>query len=305
MSFSQLEKETLCLEQVCAQEQASLFISTYYTSVRTVPNLVPIYDMIPEKLGVFEGAPEWIAKRLAIERGSAFACISENTKKDLLELYPALPEACAAVTLCGVDNKRFQPASAADIAEFCKSAGLTKPYFVLSSGVYEYKNARLFFEAMSMLSSEAAYDVIVPGGVYTLGQLGAEKARCEIFSGVLSDEDLRLAYAGAIGFVYPSLYEGFGLPILEAMACGCPVITTTRSSMPEAAGDAALYADTADQLADALCEVQKPAIRQRLIEAGDERAASFSWKAMAIELQLLSQTLISQSLHMPLETQRL
>ncbi len=111
----------------------------------------------------------------------------------------------------------------------------------------------------------------------------------------LSDEELALAYSGAMALVYPSKYEGFGMPVLEAMACGCPVITCPNASIPEVAGDAAIYVndDDVDGLANALCEVQKPSIRNSLIAAGLAQAKKFSWSKMA---QTVSSALIDTTL---------
>jgi hypothetical protein len=116
----------------------------------------------------------------------------------------------------------------------------------------------------------------------------------------LSDDELRIAYSGAIALVYPSKYEGFGLPVLEALACGCPVITCPNSSIPEVAGNAAIYVEDSDvhAMADALCEVQKPSIRQGLISAGLEQAKKFSWTKMAdtVSSALINATLLHLNL---------
>ena len=103
----------------------------------------------------------------------------------------------------------------------------------------------------------------------------APKVRARQLS--LSDEELRLAYAGAAALVYPSRYEGFGLPVAEAMACGCPVITTKLASLPEVAGDAALYVDPDDpkSLREALNAVRDPERRATLVAAGTVQASAF------------------------------
>jgi glycosyltransferase involved in cell wall biosynthesis len=293
--FSRLERETNILEAFCREERAALFISTYFTSVRTVPTLVPVYDMIPEKLGVYSGAPECKAKRQAIELGSAFACISENTKRDLIECYPSVATKSLAVTLCGVNRETFAPASPQQIAALRSNLGLTQPYFVLAGGGPEYKNTRMLFDAMQRLASQASFAVVNTGGPYSAEQLGVGNAKCTVISGGFSDTELRLLYAGASALVYPSLYEGFGLPILEAMSSGCPVITTTVSSIPEVAGEAAIYVDTPEALARAICDVHDPAIREGLIAAGYARATTFSWTQTAYRLRQLAQNILAEA----------
>jgi hypothetical protein len=111
----------------------------------------------------------------------------------------------------------------------------------------------------------------------------------------LSDEELRAAYSGAVALVYPSIYEGFGLPVLEAITCGCPVITCPNASIPEVAGEAALYVndDDVNGMANALCDIQKPDVRNSLTVAGLEQAKNFSWSNMA---RIVSSTLIDATL---------
>jgi hypothetical protein len=112
----------------------------------------------------------------------------------------------------------------------------------------------------------------------------------------LSDQEMRAAYSGAVALVFPSTYEGFGLPILEALACGCPVITCPNGSIPEVAGEAALYVndDDVDALTNALCEVQKPDVRKNLKAPGLEQAKKFSWSKMASKVSavLINATLL-------------
>jgi glycosyltransferase involved in cell wall biosynthesis len=103
-----------------------------------------------------------------------------------------------------------------------------------------------------------------------------------IFTGYVAEEDLPVLYNGAVAFVFPSLYEGFGLPVLEAMACGTPVITSNTTSLPEVAGDAAVLINPMD--ADELCEAMSTILadhsrREKLRQKGLMRAAEFSWKS--------------------------
>ncbi|MFM5947350.1 MAG: glycosyltransferase, partial [Dolichospermum sp.] len=112
--------------------------------------------------------------------------------------------------------------------------------------------------------------------------------------------ELALAYSGAVALVYPSKYEGFGMPLLEAMACGCPVITCPNASIPEVTGEAAIYVNDDDvpALANALCEVQKPNIKTALITAGLVQSKNFSWTKMAkiVSSELINTTLLTLNL---------
>ena len=118
------------------------------------------------------------------------------------------------------------------------------------------------------------------------------------FTGFIPDEDIPAMYNLAEALVYPSLYEGFGIPVLEAMACGCPVVTTKTGCTPEVAGDAAVLVDPldCDEIADAICTVlTDSALWEELITKGFKRAAEFDWKRCAQEtIALLESVAVGQ-----------
>ncbi|MEM9922278.1 MAG: glycosyltransferase [Cyanobacteria bacterium P01_D01_bin.50] len=271
------------LQQICDEEGADLFISSYYTTPITTPSVFMAHDMIPEVMGWNLNHPMWREKHYGIQHASAYIAVSENTARDLVKCFPDINSDSIAVAPLGVKNT-FKPAEVEDINTFKSKYGITKPYFLLVGPSTGYKNSTLFFAAFAQLASRNGFDIVCTGSgdilapewrIYTSGST--------VHTLQLSDEELAIAYSGAIVLAYPSEYEGFGLPILEAMACGCPVITCANASIPEVAGEAAIYINdnNAEELANALCEVQKPGIRQSLINRGLEQANKFSWSSTA------------------------
>jgi glycosyltransferase involved in cell wall biosynthesis len=283
------------LQQVCDREGADLFISTYYTTPLSTPSVFMAYDMIPEVLQANLNEPMWKEKHHAIRHASGYISISENTARDLTKFFPEIALESVTVAHCGVDSL-FSPASQQDINSFKTKYGISKPYFLLVGSGADYKNAILFFQAFSQLPSTQGFEIVCTGsGVLLEGELRNYTLGSVVHKLQLSDEELRLAYSGAVALIYPSKYEGFGMPVLEAMSCGCPVITCPNASIPEVVGEAALYVNDEDieGLADALCEVQKPKIRNSLIAAGLQQAQKFSWLKMA---QIMSAALIKATL---------
>jgi glycosyltransferase involved in cell wall biosynthesis len=272
------------LQSLLSEEGAQLFASTYYTSVPDTQSLLMVHDMIPEVLRWNLAEPTWVEKHLAITRAKHFACVSENTLRDLRGFFPSIPHDACEVIRNGIDRNRFKPATPEAMIALHEKYSISKPYFIMVGSGGGYKNAKMLIEALEALPTRHGFDVILAtrGGVpYELMQAAAQGI---VRTLPLSDEELCAAYSGAVALVYPSLYEGFGLPILEAMACNCPVITNTAASLPEVAGEAALYAPDAKTLADMLCEVQRPSVQARLVTAGRERVGLFSWDTAAEQL---------------------
>ncbi|MEG4092162.1 methyltransferase domain-containing protein [Microcoleus sp. Pol12B4] len=293
--YSKTDADREMLQQVCDETGADLFISTYYTTPLSTPSVFMAYDMIPEVLRANLNEPMWREKHHAISHASGYISISKNTARDLTKFSPEIPLESVTVAHCGVDNL-FAPASQEEINSFKTKYGISKPYFISVGGGSDYKNTILFFQAFGKLASKQGFEIVCTG----TGILLEEELRNYTLGSVVhklhvSDDELRLAYAGAVALIYPSKYEGFGMPVLEAMSCGCPVITCPNASIPEVAGEAALYVNDEDVegLAHALCEVQKPKIRNSLIAAGLQRAQNFSWSKMA---QTMSAALINGTL---------
>ena len=298
-SYNNTDIDREMLQQVCNEEGAELFISTYYTTPTDTPSVFMAYDMIPEVVGADLSQLMWQEKHQGINHASAFIAISGNTAQDITKFFPNIPSDSISVAHCGVDPL-FSPASDAEINAFKYQYGINKPYFLLGS-LGGYKNSILFFQAFAQLANKQGFDIVVTGASSQLPPEWRQyTAGCTVHGLQLTDEELRLAYAGAVALVYPSKYEGFGMPLVEAMACGCPVITCANGSIPEVAGDAAIYVndDDVEGMVNAICEVQKPSVRNTLISAGSQQAKQFSWSKMAdtVSSVLINTTLLRLNL---------
>lgn len=271
------------LQRVCDHVGAGWFVSTYYTTPLHTPSVFMCYDMIPEVLNFDLDQPAWRQKTRAIHEARAFIAISHTSAVDLLWFHPRLHSVPALVAHCGTD---FTPAPAAAVAAFRQRYGLGRPYIMLSGTRTDYKNALLVFRALAHLGSlRRELAILCCGGRPTLEpELAALAADTPVIVAHLDDHELQAAYTGAVALAYPSIYEGFGLPPLEAMACGTPVITAPAPAIAEVCGDAAAYVSprNAAGLAQEMARLLRDeAARADHVRRGMDRAARFTWQATA------------------------
>jgi glycosyltransferase involved in cell wall biosynthesis len=209
---------------------------------------------------------------------------SQSTKRDLHRYYK-LPLNKIQVVYCGLDHSRFKIPENKDVVAVKQKYNLTG-YFLMVGASYPHKNIGKAIQAFSNLkTSLPKLELVIVGGKKNyIHELQSEIRNSNIgrvrFIDYISPADLPAFYAGAIALVYPSLYEGFGLPPLEAMACGCPVIVSNTSSLPEVCGDSAFYINPAsiEDIAGAMHTLAMDQnIRYKLREKGLKRASLFNW----------------------------
>lgn len=255
-------------------------------TVVTVHDLA--YLRLPDRLPT--GRRRYFATltRASVWRASRVLAVSESTKWDIVELLGVPPERIAVTPLAA--DTSFRPVTGEALEVFLAEHGIVRP-FVLSVGTLEpRKNLPTLLRAFARIAGEVPHDLVLAGPEgWMTDEIHDTRRRLNLgdrlrFTGYVEAEVLPAWYSAADLFVYPSLYEGFGLPPLEAMACGTPVITSDVSSLPEVVGDAALTVPPTDEtaLAAAMHRVLgHPALRADLRSRGLERARRFSWERTA------------------------
>jgi len=281
--YARLADDQMMLQDICDSENASLFVSTYYSRPVNTRTALMIHDMMPEVLGADLFEPMWIEKRHAIKHASSYISVSNNSARDLVRIHPDIAARPITVAHCGVPDD-YDVATPEEIDAIRKKYGITKPYFMLSGGRQGHKNAILFFKAFAMHPWRDDLAIVATGPVPALEpQFLPYVGNASVHVLWLPDSELRALYSGALALAYPSVYEGFGMPVVEAMACGCPVITTPVASIPEVGGNAALYVapDDVDAMLAALIKVNDVSVRAEMSRLGLEQARKFSWSTMA------------------------
>lgn len=219
--------------------------------------------------------------------------ISENSKKEIVDYYKVDPKDISIV-MPAIDHAEYYPRSSEEIAVIKKKYSLPDRYFLFTSTIEPRKNVQGLLDAYAALPKEIqdSYGLVLAG---MKGWVDQEiQVRFDKYShlnimrtGYVDDEDLPAIYSGATLFVFPTFYEGFGIPPLEAMACGVPVITSNNSSLPEVMGDAGVLLDDLDPrvISQSIATLVGDEKQQKELRTkGLKRAATFSWEKSAADL---------------------
>ena len=266
-------------------------------------SIVTIHDLMMFRAPEFLN-PEWAASlkkkvHASVKRADAIIAVSEFTKKDMGELLH-ISEERIRVIHNGIDSTLHPIKDKIEIEKVKVKYGVKGPYLLFVGNIEPKKNIERLIHACVKLqhSTRYKYPLLVVGKKAwhfqkvweVVRQVHAENDT--VFTDVVDGADLPYLYSGAELFIFPSLFEGFGIPVIEAMACGTPVVASNRTSIPEVSGDAAVIVDpmNVDELAGAIYQVlSTPALREKLIERGIERARYFSWEKSTRETLKLYQ----------------
>lgn len=261
------------------------------------PFVVTIYDLsflrFPEAFQPWNRRYLSYFTALSARRARRVIVISESTKRDVVDML-GVPSERVDVAYCGVDEI-FQPLSAAEVAHFRSQRAMPERFILFLGTLEPRKNVQHLIRAYGRwrkVEPDTPKLVVAGGKGWYYDQIFAEVERLGltgevIFPGYVPQEELPLWYNAADLFVYPSRFEGFGLPVLEAMACGTPVVTTDVASLPEVAGDAALVVSPDDeaQLVEAIRRaLTDEALRQEMRTRGLAQAVAFTWEGTARQI---------------------
>lgn len=283
--------------------RADLFHGPSFTLPPSLtPSLLTVHDLsfLRYPQGAHPALLAWLTKAVprSLRRARHVLADSESTRADLIELMQ-VPTDRITVIGAGVEE-RFQPVAEPETLGQIQARYKLPDRFILSVSTLEpRKNFTGLIAAFSQMAaasempSIADLHLVIAGGkgwlyddIFAAAETSPLRERIH-FAGYVADEDLPALYSLATLFAFPSHYEGFGIPVLEAMACGTPVVCANNSSLPEIAGDAALMVEATDTeaLADAMRRLAVDSLlREKLIKRGYEQARKFEWEEAARRL---------------------
>ena len=259
-------------------------------------SVVTVHDM------VYKAFPETVRARTkymldtglkkSMKRADIIVTDSEFSKTEIIKYFPQYQDKIRVVP-CGVDLNKFHPCNDTDkIERVRKDFETGEEYFLYLGTIEPRKNLERLIEAYAefVKNTDNPPNLVLAGGkgwLYDSIYAKAEKLGIEkkvIFTKYIPSEDINALMCGAVAFVFPSIYEGFGMPPLEAMACGVPVLTSGEASLPEVTGDSAVIVDaySVNSIAEGLERIYSDRnLRERLSREGSERAEKFTWEKSA------------------------
>jgi glycosyltransferase involved in cell wall biosynthesis len=278
------KNQSNCIQALKKQE-FDIFIPTYYNPyflefIKQKPFVLTVYDMIHELFPqYFTDDSSFVENKLLLmEKATKIIAVSQNTKKDIIKIYPHIDATKIEVIYHGnsiVVNDIF--------------VNLPKKYILFVGVRRHYKNFKFLINSIKdLLDNDSDLYVVCAGGgkfeedeIAFVNDLGLQN---QIIQMPFEENELGQFYKNARCFVFPSDYEGFGIPVVESMACGCPIVLTNNSSFPEVAGDAGLYFElnNASDLRNRISSIlDNEDLRNEYIKKGLERAKIFDWKEAA------------------------
>ena len=291
------------------RDRLDLFHATHYVipplararAVVTIHDIIHVLypQFLPSRAALIYAR---VMIRRALKRADRILTVSYNSKRDLVD-YFGIPPARIDVVYNGVASRFRADVPRAERDRVAARYGLHRPYLLFLGGEKPHKNVRNVIRAFA----EARRERALPHGLVLAGPMPRNRNRVEALisaleldgcverPGIVPEEDLPGLYAGADAFLYPTLYEGFGLPVIEAMACGVPVLTSSTSALQEVAGGYAYLVDPMDVSAIArgiVTLATDPARRAEFADLGRRRARDFSWDRAAEQtLQIYAEAL--------------
>ncbi len=291
-------KSFAATQDILHQQKIDLFIPTYYdpyflTEIGSKPFVLTVYDMINELFP--QCFPEDLTtipnKKLLMEKATKIIAISESTKRDILSLYPHIEESKIEIVYLGFTI----------IVDSELDLKLPENYILFIGNRGLYKNFDFFLHSIAPLlkKNKNLFLVCAGGNSFTskeLEMINELKVADQIIQRNFKDNELGTYYKNAKCFVFPSEYEGFGIPVLESMACGCPVVLANHSSFPEVAGEAGIYfelnkeVDLRNKIENLLNDNN---LRTQFKIKGLKQVKKFSWEICAERVFKIYQSLIN------------
>jgi glycosyltransferase involved in cell wall biosynthesis len=272
------------IQQALRESEAEIFHGTNFEVpyIGATPAVLTIHDLSPWRDKAWEtSSPNTDANRVRkrtpwlvrLKRARMIITVSEAVRREVIAHFGVAEDRVRAVPLAA--SGLFRPVPPTSRGQ--------RPFFLLVATLEPRKNVGALIEGWRAIRHETQADLVIAGrNRADFGELPSEEGLHLL--GEVEDHELPQLYSDALAFVYPTHYEGFGLPVLEAMQCGCPVITSRDPAVMEVAGDAAIHVSTAAEIADAMKAIAaNPRLRNVLSGCGLERANAFSWTRTARE----------------------